>query len=331
MVRPPTWEREQQSGESRRRDARPRVRDRRPSRTALIVRGRRRGPRIVGDAELWEDSVSCWAPRSLATAASCSRGTISTASDPLPNAGASAGRGAEVEQDPTPVKEPETREEDDLFATPPAVKARTSARSSSPQEGRYAGGLAEEQNPLGRPEQPENSGNVTTIQKATRERPEGESQNLILAAVCREHWSPQISNRGIRSRFHPQHREWKRSVGELVRAGVLQPLPETPHTAGERQPVRVRTSLQRDGPSPQGSGSDPEGATQLPGPELAVEHQQVAADQNGPAEGQEGESEPPVELDCDAISSERTWESGMWTIATRDKCSGVVISIGQEH
>lgn len=55
--------------------------------------------------------------------------------------------------------------------------------------------------------------NVTAIQKPTRERSEGESQKLTLAAICREYRSPQIGNRGVRGGFHPRtrngSREWE--------------------------------------------------------------------------------------------------------------------------
>lgn len=56
---------------------------------------------------------------------------------------------------------------------------------------------------------------------------------LDLATICREYRNPAPGNRGIRSRFHPLHKEWKEQVAKLISEGILAPLPETRRPVGD--------------------------------------------------------------------------------------------------
>lgn len=61
---------------------------------------------------------------------------------------------------------------------------------------------------------------------------------LDLATICRGYGNPTLGNRGIGSRFHPLHQDWKEQVAKLISEGALEPLPEVPKPVGD-DPVRV--------------------------------------------------------------------------------------------
>lgn len=193
------------------------------------------GVRIRGDAGLWEDSVPSFFPRSPTTTAPDPRKSISMASFArLSNEGANTGGRCGGAREPTPVEVQRERDEDDPFATPPIHSTREPSHPTAHfrRAKRWgSGGRRERRQSL--PPREKAKKEVDASREAVMGTEATARPKLDLATIRREYRNPLPGNRGIRSRFHPLHQEWKEQVAELIKEGVLDPLPEARKPVGD--------------------------------------------------------------------------------------------------